>query len=284
MSEPGESGATVGIVAGGGALPVAVARSLEARGRRPVVFAIKGFCDPATVTGRTHHWVALGQIGRLTKLLRREQCHEVVPVGSLIRPALSELRLDWQTLRVMPALIRAFRGGDNHLLSSVARIFADNGFRLVGVSEVAPELTVPEGALTPRKPDDAALRDIAKGRAALAALSAFDVGQAAVVIDEHVVALEDVEGTDALLQRVARLRETRRIRSAAGRGVLVKAPKTGQELRLDMPALGPTTVAGAQQAQLAGIAVVAGQTLLAEPEAVIAAADRNGLFVVGVPA
>lgn len=284
MSEPSESGAAVGIVAGGGALPATVARSLEGQGRRAVVFAIKGFCDPATVAGREHHWVALGQIGRLTQLLRRERCRDVVAVGSLIRPALSELRLDWQTLRVMPSLIRAFRGGDNHLLTSVARIFADNGFRLVGVNEVAPELTMPEGMLTRRKPDDAALRDIAKGRAALAAMSAFDIGQAAVVIDEHVVALEDIEGTDALLQRVARLRERRRIRAPAGRGVLMKAPKAGQELRLDMPALGPRTVAGAQEAQLAGIAVVAGQTLLAEAEAVIAAADRAGLFVVGVPA
>jgi hypothetical protein len=284
MSEPSESGAAVGIVAGGGALPAAVARSLEGQGRRPVVFAIKGFCDPATVAGRAHHWIALGQIGRLTHLLRRERCRDVVPVGSLVRPALSELRLDWQTLRVMPSLIRAFRGGDDHLLTSVARIFADSGFRLVGVGDVAPELTVPDGTLTRRKPDGAALRDIARGRAALAALSPFDVGQAAIVIDEHVVALEDVEGTDALLQRVARLRESRRIRAPAGRGVLVKAPKAGQELRLDMPALGPRTVAGAQDAQLAGIAVVAGQTLLAEAEAVIAAADRAGLFVVGVPA
>jgi UDP-2,3-diacylglucosamine hydrolase len=246
------------------------------------VFAIKGFCDPATLAGWTHHWVALGQIGRLTRLLRGEQCHEVILVGSLVRPALSELRIDWQTLRAMPTLIRAFRGGDDHLLTSIGRIFADHGFRLVGVNEIAPELTAPEGALTRHKPDDAALRDIAKGRAALAAISPFDVGQAAVVIDEHVVALEDIEGTDALLRRVARLREIRRIRTAAGRGVLVKAPKTGQELRIDMPTLGPDTVSGAAQAQLAGIAVVAGQTLMVDPDGIIAAADRNDLFVVGV--
>jgi len=284
MSAPGESSAAVGIVAGGGTLPAAVARSLEAQGRRPVMFAIKGYCDPTTVAGRAHHWVALGQIGRLTRLLRSEQCRDVVSVGSLVRPALSELRLDWQTLLLMPSLIRAFRGGDDHLLTSVARIFADNGFKLVGVNEVAPELTVPEGALTKRAPDEAALRDIAKGRAALAALSPFDVGQAAIVIDEHVVALEDIEGTDALLDRIARLRETRRIRAPAGRGVLVKAPKSGQELRLDMPALGPRTVSGAAQAQLAGIAVVARRTLLADGAAVVTAADRAGLFVVGVPA
>ena len=283
MSGSGESASAVGIVAGGGALPSAVASALEARGRRPVMFAIKGYCELPTIVGRDHHWVALGQIGRLTRLLRREQCGDVVAVGSLIRPALSELRLDWQTLRLMPSLIRAFRGGDDHLLTSVAKIFADNGFRLVGVKDIAPELAVPQGALTRRKPDDAALRDIVKGRAVLAALSAFDVGQAAVVIDEHVVALEDIEGTDALLRRVARLRETGRIRAPAGRGVLVKAPKTGQELRIDMPALGPGTAAGAAEARLAGVAVVAGQTLLVEGEAVVAAADAAGLFVVGVP-
>ncbi len=282
MSQPHESLAAVGIIAGGGALPDAVARSLEARGRRPVVLAIRGSCDPATVSGRAHHWIALGQFGRLMRLIRREQCRDVVTVGSLVRPALSELRLDWLTLRVMPSLIRAWRGGDDHLLTSLVRIFADNGFRLVGVSEVAPELTMPEGVLTRRKPDDAAMRDIARGRAALAAISAFDVGQAAVVIDQHVVALEDIEGTDGLLRRVAHLREARRIRSAAGRGVLVKAPKSGQDLRLDMPVVGPDTVRGAVEAQLAGIAVVAGRTLMVEPDGIIATAERNGLFVVGV--
>src|SRR5262249_54482418 len=155
----------------------------------------------------------------------------------------------------MPALIRAFRGGDDHLLTSVARIFADNGFKLVGVSELAPELTVPEGVLTRRAPDQAALRDIAKGRAALAALSPFDVGQAAIVIAEQGVAGEAMEGAAARGDRIARWREPRRIRAPVGRGVLVKAPKAGQELRLDMPALGPRTVSGAAQAQLAGIAV-----------------------------
>src|SRR5262245_58145991 len=106
--------------------------------------------------------------------------------------------------------------------------------------------------MTRRVPDEAAHRDIAKGRAALLALSTFDVGQAAVVIDDHIVAMEDIEGTDALLARVARLRQERRIRAPSGRGVLIKAPKVGQDLRFDMPTLGPATIAGAEQAQLAG--------------------------------
>jgi DUF1009 family protein len=284
MTAHADTSGNVGIVAGGGALPLAVARSLEARKCRPVVFAIKGYCAPEMIKGRAHHWIALGQIGRVMRLLREEDCQTVVWVGSLTRPALKELRLDWQTILLMPSLVRSFRGGDDHLLTGVARIFEDNGIKLVGVNEIAPDLTMPEGALTRLKPDASAQRDIAKGRAALAAMSAFDVGQAAVVIDQHVIALEDIGGTDALLARVADLRKAGRLRSSAGRGVLVKAPKTGQDLRFDMPALGPQTIAGAEHAQLAGIAVVAHQTLLAEPEAVVASADRAGLFVVGDPA
>jgi DUF1009 family protein len=284
MSKRGEGLGAVGIVAGGGALPAAVARSLEAQGRRPVVFAITGYCDNETVAGRAHHWIELGRLGRLLRLLRSEGCGDVVLLGSLVRPALSELRLDWRTLRAMPALVRAFRGGDDHLLTGVASIFESEGFNLVGVRDLVPELTVPAGLVTRRGPDEAARHDIERGRAALIAMSAFDIGQAAVVIDNHVVAIEDIEGTDALLARVARLRTEQRIRAPAGRGVLVKTPKAGQDLRFDLPALGPRTIDGVVKAELGGVAVVAGQTLLAEPEAVVAAADRAGLFVIGLPA
>ena len=118
----------------------------------------------------------------------------------------------------------------------------------------------------------------------LGALSPFDIGQAAVVIDGHVVGVEDIEGTDGLLARVARLRAEGRIRAKAGRGVLVKAPKRGQDLRFDLPTLGPRTIEGAAAAGLAGIAIVAGQTIVAEPQAMVAAADHAGLFVIGLPA
>jgi len=118
----------------------------------------------------------------------------------------------------------------------------------------------------------------------LRAISPFDVGQAAIVIDGNVVAVEDIEGTDALLARVARLRGERRIRSKAGRGVLVKAPKTQQDLRFDLPTFGPRTVEGAIAAELGGIAIVAGQSLMAEPEKVIAAADKARLFLTGLRA
>jgi DUF1009 family protein len=104
------------------------------------------------------------------------------------------------------------------------------------------------------------------------------------VIDDHVLGVEDIEGTDGLLARVARLRGEGRIRAKAGRGVLVKAPKSGQDLRFDLPTLGARTIEGTAVAQLAGIAVIAGNTLVAEPQSMVEAADKAGLFVVGLPA
>jgi hypothetical protein len=274
----------VGLIAGGGALPFAVADSLKSRGIDPVLFALKGFCDPAAVERFKHHWIALGQLGRLMKLLRQERCRDLVFIGTLVRPALSEIRLDWGTLRVMPLVLSSFRGGDDHLLTGIGRIFERDGFLLHGIKDVAPELLMPAGNLTRATPDTSAEADIARGREVLRALSPFDVGQAVVVIDGHVIGVEDIEGTDGLLARVARLRAEGRIRTKAGKGVLVKAPKSGQDLRFDLPTLGPRTVERATAAQIAGIAIVAGNTIVAEPQAMIEAADAAGLFVTGLPA
>jgi UDP-2,3-diacylglucosamine hydrolase len=284
MASPAPISSPVGLIAAGGAMPFAVADSLAARGIDVVLFALRGACDPARVARFRHHWISVGQLGRAFKLFRAEGCRDLVFIGSLVRPALSEIRLDWGTLRVLGQVWAAFRGGDDHLLSGIGRILERDGFRMIGIKDVAPDLLVPEGCLTRTTPDEAAAADIAKGREVIHALSPFDIGQAAVVIDGHVVAVEDIEGTDGLLARVARLREQGRIRSSAKRGVLVKAPKSGQDLRFDLPTIGPRTIEGAATARLAGLAVVAGNTLIADPQAVIQAADGAGLFVAGIPA
>lgn len=274
---------TVGIIAGNGVLPFSVAELLQARGYKPFLFAIRGFCDSEQVTRFPHHWVALGQVGRLTRLMRTEGCRDIVFIGGLVRPALSEICLDWGTLRAVPAIAAALRGGDDHLLSSVSRMFERHGFRIVGIKDVAPELLMPEGSITRRVPDADAIADIAVGRDLMRAISPFDVGQAVVVINGHVVAIEDIEGTDGLLARVTRLRAEGRIRAKPGRGVLVKAPKTHQDLRFDLPTLGPKTIDGLATAGLAGIGIVAGHSLVADAEAMIARADQAGLFVTGLP-
>jgi UDP-2,3-diacylglucosamine hydrolase len=283
-SAASEISSPVGVIAGGGAMPFAVADSLMARGTGAVIFALKGACDPAAVARFRHHWISVGQLGKATKLFRSEGCRDLIFIGSLARPALSEIRLDWGTLRVMGHVVAAFRGGDDHLLSGIGRILEQDGFRMVGVKDAAPDLLMPAGPITCAVPDGSAAADIARGREVLGVLGPFDIGQAAVVIDGHVVAVEDIEGTDGLLARVARLRIDGRIRSKAGRGVLVKAPKRGQDLRFDLPAVGPNTVEGAAKAGLAGIAIAAGNTLVAESQAMIEAADRAGLFITGLPA
>ena len=274
----------IGLIAGGGVMPFAVADSLIARGIDPILFALKGACDPVAVERFRHHWIPVGQFGRAAKLFRTEGCRDLVFIGTLVRPALSELRLDWGTIRMIGHLAASFRGGDDHLLSGIGRLFEQYGFRIVGIRDVAPDLLMPEGCLTGAAPDENAAADIARGSEVLRALSPFDIGQAAIVIDGHVVGVEDIEGTDGLLARVARLRAEGRIRAKAARGVLVKAPKSAQDLRFDLPTIGPRTIEGAGSAELAGVAVVAGNTIVVEPQTMIEAADAAGLFVTGLPA
>jgi hypothetical protein len=183
----------------------------------------------------------------------------------------------------MPRLVRAFRGGDDTLLAGVASIAESGGLRVVGLNEVAPEVFVPAGALGRYQPSERDGTDIARALKVIAALGPFDVGQAAVVADNNVLAVEAAEGTDNMLLRIADLRRQRRVTSAVGVGVLVKAPKPGQDRRFDLPSIGPRTIENAARAGLAGVAVTAGSTVIAEPAEVAAAADREKIFVVGVP-
>jgi UDP-2,3-diacylglucosamine hydrolase len=268
------------IICGGGTLPFAVADAVTKHGRRVVLFAIRGWADATRVAAYPHYWAAVGQFGTFCRLARREGCRDVVFIGSMVRPAIWQIRPDFKTLRLLPRIFGMFRGGDDHLLKGVAAVFEEHGFRLVGAHAVAPEILMPEGALGHERPNDRDRADIVKGLALLNAASPFDVGQAVVVADARVLAIEAVEGTDRMLARIAELRQSGRI--ASGRGVLVKAAKRNQDRRLDLPSIGPQTVEGAAQAGLAGIAVVAGSTIVAEPAQIGATADRAGLFVLGV--
>lgn len=281
VGEPSER-RSIALICGGGAFPGAVAEAIAQRGLRPVMFAIRGWADPKMVEPYAHHWVALGQLGRFLRLARAEHCQEAVLIGALLRPPLSKLRLDWYTLRLMPSMIRIFRGGDDRLLSGMARLSEQAGLRIIGVADVAPEVLVPDGVLGRHQPTARDRADIARALEMIAALGPFDVGQAAVIANHHVLAVEAAEGTDNMLARVVELRAQGRVATASGTGVLVKAPKPGQDRRFDLPAIGPQTVANVARAGLGGIAAVAGATIIAEPEETIAAADQAGIFLVGI--
>lgn len=270
------------IVCGGGAFPGAVAEAVVRRGRRPVMFAIRGWADPEVIERYTHYWIAIGQMGRFFRLAHAERCREVLFIGVVLRPPIRELRLDWRTIVMLPRAFRFFRGGDNTLLSGVAGLVESEGLRVIGLHDVAPELFVTEGVFGRCQPNDRDKADIARALTLIAALGPFDVGQAVVVADNHVLAVEAAEGTDNMLARIAELRLRGRVTAPPGVGVLVKAPKPGQDRRLDLPSIGPQTIEGVARAGLAGIAVAAGGTIIAEATQAIAAADRAKIFFAGV--
>ena len=276
--------APIAIVCGGGSLPFAVADAAIRSGRRVVLFPLRGFANPQAVAPHPHHWVRIGQAGRFLRLAHAAGCRDVVLIGSVVRPTLVQLWPDYGALPLMPRVIGLFRGGDDRLLTGVADLLTEQGLRLVGAHEIAPEIAMPSGAIGRGVPNDRDRGDIVRGLALLQATGPFDIGQAAVVADGRVLAIEAAGGTDQMLAHLTDLRDSGRIRSPAGTGVLVKAPKPGQDHRIDLPTIGPQTIEGAARAGLAGIAVVAGSAIVAEPERIAAAADRAKLFVVGVGA
>jgi DUF1009 family protein len=271
--------APLAIICGAGSLPFAVADAARRRGRSVVLFALRGWADPARIQFYPHHWVRFGALGRFCRAADREGCRDVVFIGSVVRPTLWQIWPDLAALRMLPRIIRMFRGGDDYLMSNLLRLFEDCGFRPVGAHEIAPEIRMPEGAVGRLQPSEGNRVDIALGLALLNAIGRFDVGQATVIAGGHVLAVEAAEGTDEMLAQVAELRRKGRIRS--GGGVLVKAPKPSQDRRIDLPTIGPQTIAGAARAGLDGIAVVAGEAIIAEPEHMAQAADEAGIFIVG---
>jgi DUF1009 family protein len=284
VTPPSKAEGPLALVCGGGSLPLAVADLVAARGRKVLLFPLHGAADPQSGARYPHHWLYLGQLGKFSRLARAAGCRDVVFIGSVVRPSLWQLRFDLTALMLLPRIAAAFRGGDDHLLSNVSRLVEQQGLRLLGAHEVAPEILVPQGALGRVQPSERDRADIALGFDYLRAAGPFDIGQAVVVADKRVLAVEAAEGTDQMLIRVAQLRENGRIKTPKGAGVLVKAPKPNQDRRFDLPSIGPRTVESVTRAGLTGIAVASGETVIAEPEALLAAADRADIFVVGVPA
>ena len=270
------------MLCGGGSLPLAVADKVTAGGRSVVLFPLRGAAEGIAVERFPHHWVHIGQIGKFLRLARAAGCQDVVLIGSLVRPSLWKVHLDFKGLTVLPRALAAYRGGDNHLLTSMGKVLEDEGLHLVGAHEVAPDILMPKGVLGRAQVSERDRADIALGLDYLHTAGKFDIGQAVVVAGRHVLAVEAAEGTDAMLMRVAEMRANGRVQAPHGTGTLVKAPKPAQDRRFDLPSIGPKTVESAARAGLAGIAVVAGSTIIAESEQLVAVADRANIFVIGV--
>ena len=273
--------ACVGILAGGGRLPLQIAESVTGRGGTVHIVGIEGEAD-ADIARFPHTWVNWGQIGRMVATLHGEGARELVIAGAVRRPNLWRIRPDAGFFRNLPLIMRLLAGGDDFVLTRVVRFFEGNGFTVRGVHEVAPDLLAgsgPLGAVALSEPD----RDDAMlGFAVREALGAVDTGQAVAIAGGRILAIEGAEGTDAMLERVARL--PGRSELAGPRGVLAKGPKPRQEMRIDMPTIGPRTVAGAAAAGLAGVAIENGAVLVLDREETIREGDRRRCAVVGLAA
>ncbi|MFM8681935.1 MAG: LpxI family protein [Alphaproteobacteria bacterium] len=265
----------LGVLAGGGNLPASVVDAARAQGRDVFVLAFEGQTEAGWLAGVEHAWVRLGQFADAFARLRAAGVGEVCLIGPVRRPSLSELRPDWRAAQALARIgVRAF--GDDGLLSAVVREIEAEGFAVVGADEILGALAARRGSYGRVEPGPRDHEDIARGVAVLQALGAVDVGQAVVVERGVVLGIEAIEGTDALVARCAALR-----REASG-GVLVKIAKPAQERRVDLPTIGVRTVGAVADAGLAGIAVEAGRTLVADARAVAEAADARGIFVFGL--
>ena len=272
---------TLGLIAGGGDLPRAVAQSVRAEGRGVFVVALKGMCGD-WVQDFPHASIGLGEPGHALKALKGADAGDVLLVGRVERPKFSELRLDTKGVMVLPRVIAAARQGDDALLRVLTGLFEAEGFRAVSVGEAAPGLVAEEGALGRHVPNEDNKSDMARAFAIVRALGALDVGQAAAVCEGLALAVEAAEGTDAMIARIIQLRDNLRGTPKKKRGVLVKALKPTQDAKTDMPVIGVETVRRTAEAGLAGIALEAGKSLIVDKRAVATEADRLGLFVVGV--
>lgn len=273
----------IGIIAGNGRLPVEVAEALQKGGHPVFICAIEGEADEA-VSNFPHEVWAWEQVGRLFRLLKTNNVQRVVLAGGVVgRPVFKVSRMDWGGVRTLPGVLATLLSGDNAILTGVISIFEKRGFEVCNISELLPELVVAMGANTATKPKTADINRIAEGAAVSRALGSFDIGQACVVLGKRAVALEGVEGTDAMLQRVADLRTNGRLPKRKG-GVLIKSVKPGQDERADLPAIGPQTIESVHAAGLVGIGVQAGKTLIVQREATLKRARDLGIFIYGYDA
>lgn len=278
-----EGGGRIAVIAGGGALPVAVARTLQQRGDAPfVVIVSEETEDEDTFRDLDRIILSVEQIGLLLPALRKAGVDRLIMAGNVTRrPNLRRIKWTVPVVLALPRLAAGLLRGDDGLLRAVVELLETNGIRVVGPHEIVPDLLAPAGILTRAGPTAQDKRDIAAASEAALAIGRLDIGQAAVAIGGRAVALEDIEGTDGLLRRTADLRSHGRL-AGKKRGVLAKRRKPLQEKRVDLPAIGPDTIVAAQAAGLAGVAVDAGNSFILDFDSTVARADELGLFIIGL--
>ncbi|MEM1307632.1 MAG: UDP-2,3-diacylglucosamine diphosphatase LpxI [Pseudomonadota bacterium] len=274
-----QTGGCLGILAGSGSLPLEVADTVQRRGDRVHVIGLRGVAS-SDIQSFPHSWTGLGQVGRMLRLMRAAECDRLLILGGLRRPNVWQLRPDLGFFRHIGTIATIMRGGDDAVLRRVIGFFERQGLTVVSVADVAPDVVASAGQLAGAALNDAAILAVQNASDLLDSTSRFDMGQAAIATPRGVIGIEDGGGTARLLASTP----TRRTTDAVGGDarVLMKRAKVGQDMRVDMPAIGPQTVADAATAGVSVIAIAAGEALIAERSATVAAADAAGITIAGV--
>ncbi|MDR0795180.1 MAG: UDP-2,3-diacylglucosamine diphosphatase LpxI [Tannerella sp.] len=265
----------LGMIAGDGMMPVEIIKHCNATGRELFVIGLEPFANEEALKDAPHIFAKIAEAGKMIMALKKNNVHEIVLAGGIKRPSFKEMIPDWEGLKIIAKLAMKKMSDDN-LFRVVMDQIEERGFKVVGVEEVMPEMLFSAGIYGRHKPSDEDIDDINRGITVAKALGAVDVGQAVVVQEGMVLAVEAIEGTDMMLSRAAMLKKEGKA------PVLIKILKPGQDRRVDLPAIGLQTIKTLKRYGMKGIAVEAGNILLIEREAVIQLADREGIFILGV--
>lgn len=267
----------LGIIAAGGAIPSMVIEECRKQNRPFAVIALEGITDDALLVNIPDKYkkLRLGDCAKGIDFFRKEEVKEVMFIGSLRRPSFKEIHLDFWALKIL-AKCGASIFGDDSLLSVIVKALEHEGFKVVGVHQVLPEILSKEGVYGKYKPDNDALVDIKRGFEVAKGIGGLDIGQSVIVQQGMVIGVEAIEGTDALIKRCKDLQRKGK------KGVLVKVKKPAQEERIDLPTVGIETVKNAFASGLRGIAIEAGATLVVDTPNVIKELDKNKMFMIGI--
>ena len=265
----------IGLIAGGGMMPVEIVRSCRARGIEVCVAGLLPWAEEERYKEINHVMARIGEVGKILKFFKASEVKDIVLAGGIKRPSLKELIPDFEAVKIL-ARVALKKTSDDGMFRAVIGEIEDRGFHVLGIEEIVPEMLFQEGVYGRIKPSSEDMDDIRRGIEVARALGAVDVGQAVVIQEGMVLAVEAAEGTDAMLSRAASLKKPGKA------PVMVKILKPGQDTRVDLPAIGLQTIEQLKKYGMGGIAVEAGGILVIEREAVIAAADAAKIFIIGL--
>jgi UDP-2,3-diacylglucosamine hydrolase len=266
----------IGIIAGRGNLPIALATLLRADGEDPFLLLVEGEADPKQYEQFQYQTIKIAKVGQFLKVLSNENCTHITLAGPVDRPDFKKLIPDFEGIKLIAKITGSLNKGDDGLMTAITSYIKDKGFEVVGAHELTGSMSIGKHLLGTVEPSEQDRLDIKEGIRIVKGIGELDIGQAAIIREGYVLAVEAAEGTDGLLKRV------KDFSWEVPAGVLVKLSKPGQDIQADMPTIGPDTITEAIDANLRGIAVEAGLTLVLDKEESIRRANAGGIFILGI--